>query len=477
MASILCPKCKNPLEIPKPAPEKIFCLKCGASFRNQSYKPGDNGAGPSQHLASPAAAGAGAAHAVAEPRVAKSLAGDRKQPAERRSQSQQGRPDHGGRRCRGRRAARRHHLADDEGRFAQENRRQSQCQKRKTKKDDSTIIYGKKTPSSSPGTERIPLDPEVQEAVDKGVEFLRTQVPGGTKEEPGLKDMRHGAIALIGLAMLECGVPADDPDVERVVDITRKADPRTDNPNDIAPANFLLDRLNSSPSFSDKKLINTLGLRLVNGQRRPLDLCRYTVPILNSKQEEKLKEDIENKTFQRPYPPNPNDVHMSCSQFAALGLWTAKRHGIKQDNGFDPLKEGAEEALAKAAYQVREQQNHRPAPGITRLGPSKKALTRIPPHAAVSSHFVFGRLSKTNPSPFSRMSVPSLPSSTWEVIKNNKNPRAFHPDAHGSFYFLWALERTALILNLTRIGERLMPTARRARIGTNGVTRSYCVLE
>ena len=226
------------------------------------------------------------------------------------------------------------------------------------------------------------------------------------------------------------------------------------NPYDIAPAIFLLDRLNSSPSFSDKKLINTLGLRLVNGQRRPLDLWRYTVPILNSKQEEKLKEDIENKTFQRPYPPNPNDVDMSCSQFAALGLWTAKRHGIKQDNGFDPLKEGAEEALAKAAYQVREQQNLTAGTWNYAAGTIEKSPYKDTSTCCGLIILCLGEAVKDKPQPILKDERAILALKHLEkVIKNNKNPRAFHPDAHGSFYFLWALERTALILNLTRIGE------------------------
>src|ERR1700683_4033367 len=52
-----------------------------------------------------------------------------------------------------------------------------------------------------------PLDPRAQAAVDKGVAFLRAELTRDDK-------MRAGAVGLLGLALLECGASADDPDVK-----------------------------------------------------------------------------------------------------------------------------------------------------------------------------------------------------------------------------------------------------------------------
>ena len=93
--NILCPKCKNPLEIPTPAPERIACAKCGQRFKTASDKPSHTGSSSSDILAGhagpklaiapremsvpvpvePAVAVADVSpQAVAEPAVARSLA-------------------------------------------------------------------------------------------------------------------------------------------------------------------------------------------------------------------------------------------------------------------------------------------------------------------------------------------------------------------------------------------------------------------
>ena len=109
-------------------------------------------------------------------------------------------------------------------------------------------------PPPTPGSERAKLPEHVNKAIERGVEFLKKQIPNGP-------NMRTGALALLGLTLLECGLPADDPDVKTVADMVRTAQMR--DPYDIAPTIFFLDRLNSTPTPEDKKLIRSLGLRLV----------------------------------------------------------------------------------------------------------------------------------------------------------------------------------------------------------------------
>src|SRR5207248_2393258 len=96
----------------------------------------------------------------------------------------------------------------------------------------------------------------------------------------------------------------------------------------------------------DLKSICTLGYRLLAGQRRPMHLWRYQVPILNEKEERQFRADIRADKFKGTMI---NDQDMSCSQFAALGLWVARRHGV-------PVK-AVDSALRKAAITARNLQN------------------------------------------------------------------------------------------------------------------------
>src|SRR5689334_10368443 len=76
MAAVLCPRCKNPLDIPKPMPEKIRCGKCGTTFKNSARPKGSPAPAAASAGAGAAAGAAGAAtaQAVADRRAAKSIA-------------------------------------------------------------------------------------------------------------------------------------------------------------------------------------------------------------------------------------------------------------------------------------------------------------------------------------------------------------------------------------------------------------------
>src|SRR6478735_933326 len=65
----------------------------------------------------------------------------------------------------------------------------------------------------------------VKPAVERGLRFLRdAQKPDGTWPGPGNSTL--GPTALAGLALLECGAPADDDRVRKAADYARKTAPR-----------------------------------------------------------------------------------------------------------------------------------------------------------------------------------------------------------------------------------------------------------
>jgi hypothetical protein len=140
----------------------------------------------------------------------------------------------------------------------------------------------------SPEPERAAwLPPEEQEKVnkviDRGVQWLQKhQTPSGSWGPPGLHPI--GLTALPALTLLECGVPADDPAIQKAANRVRKAIPKLDRTYELSLAILFLDRLGDA---ADDKLIQTCALRLAAGQS-PAGGWTYKCPLLNPQQEKDL---------------------------------------------------------------------------------------------------------------------------------------------------------------------------------------------
>jgi hypothetical protein len=132
------------------------------------------------------------------------------------------------------------------------------------------------TASLAPG-QRLQLpaheQEEVNHAIDRGVAYLKkTQQKNGTWADPlgnwaGAQLHGHpyaiGCTALPGLTLLECGVPASDPIVQRAAQFVRSKVAGIDRTYELSLAILFLDRLGDP---KDKKLIQTFALRLIAGQ-------------------------------------------------------------------------------------------------------------------------------------------------------------------------------------------------------------------
>jgi hypothetical protein len=120
---------------------------------------------------------------------------------------------------------------------------------------------------------------QVNKAIDKGVQYLKK-----TQNAAGGWGPRVGLVALPGLTLLECGVPAEDSHVQKAAQHIRRAIPRLDQTYDLALSILFLDRLGDP---GDKKLIQTCALRLVAGQT-PAGGWHYVCPNLTSEEERDL---------------------------------------------------------------------------------------------------------------------------------------------------------------------------------------------
>jgi hypothetical protein len=217
--------------------------------------------------------------------------------------------------------------------------------------------------------EPLPLSKEeqakVDQAIDKAIAFLkRTQRKQGAWDPSGMAQGHlSGATALPALALLEAGVPADDPVVQKAAESLRPHLAKLSKTYELSLALLFLDRLGDP---QDKAAIRSLALRLIAGQ------CRsggwdYRCPTLSAGNEEALPELLRqweeasagNKArpaipkalkvltvFQDPrqladwedppFPPGSNahewlftgHTDNSNTQFAILALWVARRHGL-----------------------------------------------------------------------------------------------------------------------------------------------------
>jgi len=180
----------------------------------------------------------------------------------------------------------------------------------------------------------IPLKSEeqkrVNEAIDRGLAYLRKQQKangsfGNWAVSWGSWPV--GFAALPALALLECGVKADDPAVEKAVRFVRQKSANLTKTYELSLAILLLDRMGEPP-----EIIKSLALRLAAGQGPSGGWgynCRLLQPADEKKQLEWLRQP---KTPQKPTgttAAKARDVtDNSNTQFAILAIWAARKHQL-----------------------------------------------------------------------------------------------------------------------------------------------------
>src|SRR5262249_61729735 len=79
----------------------------------------------------------------------------------------------------------------------------------------------------------------IQRAIDRGVAYLKSQ----QRDNGTWPHEKTGATALAGLALLECGVPPDDPAVKKAAEAVRQASVPLTHTHSPAPGILFFDRL------------------------------------------------------------------------------------------------------------------------------------------------------------------------------------------------------------------------------------------
>jgi hypothetical protein len=345
---------------------------------------------------------------------------------------------------------------------------------------------------------------KIQDAIDRGVAYLKSIQTENGWEYVGAQTSHAnvGTSALVGLALLECDIPADDLAVKKAAEIVRKYAPELTHTYSLSICIWFLDRLGEEV---DVPLIESMAIRLIAGQKEGGG-WRYECPPVGQEEVKRLTNlmNQQNVLKARPdapkqpkgqegqkkrrqlspeaqqqlkkmaqpaaFPPRPqpaaaagpgavNQVFVvgdrmgdnSNTQFAALALWVARRYGLP-----------VEAALTKMERRFRDTQwpdggwdyipmtgekappNWTFYPSMTCAGLIGLAVGHGLAAEALRKHIDAekdGHLAKA----FENLA---------RALQGLSGVSAFGNQGEMRYYFLWSLERVAEVYGLETIGKR-----------------------
>ena len=291
-----------------------------------------------------------------------------------------------------------------------------------------------------------------------------------------------GQCALPAYALLEAGVQGDDPVVQKAAAFIRPKLRRLEKTYELSLAVLFLARLGDS---KDKKLIQTLALRLIAGQHRTGG-WNYRCPTLSAENETallKLLEELEKQMTTRgksrteavkdldipralnpltifqdprllwiePPPESTGSTQMlfqgltdnSNTQFAMLALWVARRHGVPLEPTFRLMVERF----------VRSQQ----ADGWWPYGSGQKLVSRSMicvglMGLAIGRGLRLPMPGKNKPGEEDLRILKGLVALYQEVGIPRRQMKRTVPLQ--DYYFLWSVERVAMLYDLPTLGDK-----------------------
>jgi len=219
------------------------------------------------------------------------------------------------------------------------------------------------------------LSDQIDRAAERGVQALRAQYEKGGEQgfgRAGGSVNEMGRDALVGLTLLECGAAPDDPLLRKIADRVRNQSVDSNRVYNLSLGILFFDRLGDD---RDVPLIHAMAVRLMEAQFKE-GAWSYTTPSPDEKETQRLKSVIQQRAELRTggnagSPPKNVDgqpaldpdladrlkrvqqrgpgehqaeiqnnplgnfiagADNSNTQFAILGLWAARHHGIPADH-------------------------------------------------------------------------------------------------------------------------------------------------
>jgi hypothetical protein len=313
----------------------------------------------------------------------------------------------------------------------------------------------------------------VKRAIDWGIKFLKETPP----ESTGIRKQPPGALGLWGLTLLECGVPANDPAIQKAARELRQTSIELTHNYSLSAAILFFDRLGDP---GDIYLIQTLAVRLLAGQSyadgwsyqaprpSPEEIRRLTAwlkqrnepaakpPAVDKKKPPALPPELQEQIKLSKRQPAGDDRlgvgDNSNTQFAVMALWTARRHGIP-----------VEDALTRANKRFRDTQGNDggwtyiPTRG-GQVDSSTASMTCAGLLALAMAHGAAAEAAHSDPKapkPADLGKDPAIRSALVALgsVVGTSSAGKGQPIRKG-YYFLWSLERVGVAYNLNAIAAK-----------------------
>jgi len=346
---------------------------------------------------------------------------------------------------------------------------------------------------------------KINEAVSKGVNYLRNEILNPNAKnyyftDPGAGS-NVGVLALAGLTLLECGVPSTEPAVEKVIKNVREEAPRLTFTYSVALCILFLDRLNQCtdrpPDPANREMIQRLAVQMMAAQNANGG-WGYACPLLTQERYDSLVGNLKAGRF-RPASYEGTYDDNSINQFATLALWTARKHGIKTEPALAMMEKrylANQNVDGSWGYRARDDGDLKDATTCAGLiglavgqgireGSQGKSPTRPAqdPTKIPSIAHGLAYIGKTIGKDPRRMNpkdrekrlkhtadMMELNRQWQEAQENDRKPimnriqeldkaklykgTYFNSDSWGDLYFLWSVERVAVIFDLNTIAGK-----------------------
>jgi hypothetical protein len=302
-----------------------------------------------------------------------------------------------------------------------------------------------------PGATGAQLDDEgrVQTVVRRGVQFLKgRQNADGSWPYAGHE---LGITSLAALALIENGVPVQDPAIQNAIRVVRGLSPSNTSTYDISLAILFLVRIGDK---EDNELVLDLGARLAGGQlstggwsyvcplvpRPPKPASVSNAPRAAAKAGNVKRPGRLATGAQRGMAGGDN----SNTQFAVLGIWAAGRAGLD-----------ISDTMTLVDQRFRTTQAPTGGWGYTGVGDSD-AMTcagLMSLALAKGQKVLGGQMANRKPESDGE-SKPKMDSDAH--IERGLRRVEFYANTIGSgstLYFLWSVERVGIALGLKRLGS------------------------
>jgi hypothetical protein len=329
-----------------------------------------------------------------------------------------------------------------------------------------TLLPGQPDPDAPAGTTKgvrsaaaQPPQHANQKAVDaaiaRGAAWLKSQVDAGGSFK-GIYNERVGAKAFVGLTLLSCGVPADDPAVAAIAQRVRAEGEAETATYHLACCIWFLDKLGSA---KDKAMIRKMALQLMAGQLASGGWT-YGWPALTPQQETELRTALEGNepsaAARQQWPvlqfsPGqqlPADrADNSNTQFAVLALWTAQKHGA-------PVARSL--AMAEASFRQRQAVDgwwtYREGQTVLKDSMTCAGLVALAAGKGSQANAA-GDNKREAAAPVKDEQIDRALSFLGKRLANLKpSPGLIKADAMGDLCFLWCVERVGVLFDLETIG-------------------------